>query len=73
MIPINKKQVPVSSGAGRPNKYPFEGMKVKDSFTVKSKNYSALVAAKSWARRQKNGWKFKASFVEDSLTVWRIK
>lgn len=73
MIKTNKKTIPVKDGRGSPLKYPFPKMKVTDSFTVKSENYSALVAARKWALRNNPNWKFSGSLSEGELTVWRVK
>lgn len=72
MVKTNKKRVPIKDGRGSPLKYPFPSMKVKDSFTVKSKNYSAYMAAKQWVDRNKLPWKFKCCLSGGNLTVWRV-
>jgi hypothetical protein len=73
MIKIEKKIPIPSRRQGRNNLYPFASMKVGDSFEVKVNDRTSLGnAARQWAAREKNGFKFTTSAMGDKIRIWRI-
>lgn len=74
MIKIDKKiPIPAKRG-GRKLIYPFVNMKVGDSFEIKIKDRTAVGnAARQWAQREKNGYKFTTAAIGDKVRIWRIE
>lgn len=71
---VIEKNVPIPNTKGRKLKYPFDKMKIGDSFKLKNvpKN-TILNAAKSWAKRQKNKYEFTIRYINGATRIWRIK
>lgn len=67
--------VPMPNTKGRKLKYPFDKMKVGDSFELPkgSPKTTVLNAANSWLRRNNPQGKFSIRFHNDKLRIWRVK
>lgn len=55
-----------------PRKYPFDEMKVGDSFFIKGIHVSSLDASRQLAE-ERTGFKFTARTMDGGARVWRIK
>jgi len=73
MIKIDKKIPIPETRQGRKSLYPFESMKVGDSFEVSVDDRTTLGnSARQWAQRKKNGFKFTTSAVGKKVRIWRV-
>lgn len=74
MIKIDKKVPIPTKRSGRKSIYPFSDMKIGDSFEIKINDRTAVGnAARQWAQREGNGYKFTTSAVGDKVRIWRIE
>lgn len=75
MIKVDRN-IPIPPKEGRPNKYPFESMKIGDSFEVRDvPKTTVLNAANSWAKRHNKKVKFEIRYDKEKriLRIWRTK
>lgn len=80
-IPKAKSAIgPIQKGVPIPNlekfrsKYPWQSMRVGDSFAVMGISTHKLGnAARVWVRYHDNGWKFAARTEGQGTRIWRIK
>lgn len=75
-VPIPEKTV--NKKRGRKNIFPFEDMKINDSFFVLSDNpeYRSITlsnAARNWAKRNGYKRKFKVDTEKNGCRIWRVK
>lgn len=72
MIPIDKGiPIPARRRGGKRQSYPFDLMKVGDSFFFAGSGSSVEAAASQYGK--KHGMKFAARYVDGGVRVWRIK
>lgn len=69
-IPMPPKGI---GGPGRPRMYPWDDMKVGDSFFVPSIRSSANIASSKGIAMKRTGFAFSTRSVEGGVRVWRIK
>lgn len=56
------------------SKYPYEKMRVGDSFEVTGKKKSTVLwGATQWAKNNNKKWKFTIRTEETGIRIWRIK
>jgi hypothetical protein len=63
---------------GAKGKYPFPDMKIGDSFlysraTDRTTQQYAGSAARMWAKKRNNGWKFSTRKTEEGVRIWRVE
>lgn len=74
MIKIDKKVPLPLRRSGRKSIYPFDSMRVGDSFEVSlTDRPSVTTSAKAWAKRKGNNAKFTTSAVGNKVRIWRIE
>jgi len=61
----------VNQQGGRPNIYPFETMKIGDSFfAAPDVSAKAVMAVKAW-KRNHGGWNYTTLKVDGGVRIWR--
>lgn len=74
-VKFDKKKIPIPTVArGVKPVYPFEQMKIGDSFTVEPSNTSQMGGRILEYTRKRKGRKFTVRTIgKDKIRVWRIK
>ena len=65
--------LPPRRKGGPPDKYPFPGMEVGDSFFAANYEDPRVMSNLAWKRGKKLGRKFSVRTEGDGVRVWRVK
>ena len=68
-----EKNVPIATRVTGCNKFPFNDMKVDDSFFVKNKSEAKSAKSYVYNYGAKNKKKFTIRTVDGGVRIWRIK